>query len=109
MFQKYGMSSWTEFGWFRKRRVAGSFEHGIDPWGSLRDGSFLSDFWLLAILGVSFETGAGIYSGCLSQLSLGLLCCKRPQGIPQYGNVYEPISYTVVGLLKLLSLRHKPA
>jgi hypothetical protein len=81
-FQKYGMSSWTEFGWFRKRTMAGSFEHGIDPWGSLRDGSFLSDFWLRAILGVSFETGAGIYSGYLSQLPLGLLCCKRPQGIP---------------------------
>jgi len=76
------MSSWTDFGWFRERTVAGSFEHGIDPWGSLRGGSCLSGFWLLAMLGVSFETGAGICSGCLSQLPLGLLCCKRPQGIP---------------------------
>jgi hypothetical protein len=80
--KKYGMSSWTEFGWFRKRTVAGSIEHGIDPWGSLRDESFLCDFWLLAVLEFSFETGAGIYSGCLSQLPLGLLCRKRPQGIP---------------------------
>ena len=44
-FQKYGMSSWTEFGWFRTRTEAISFKHGIDPWGSLRDGSFLSGFW----------------------------------------------------------------
>ena len=43
-FQKYGMSSWTEFGWFRLRRVACSFEQDIDPWGSFMDGSFVSDF-----------------------------------------------------------------
>jgi len=75
----------------RGQNLAGS---GIEQWQDLlntvlipgesgNEGrEFSEHFWLLAILGVSFETGAGIYSGCLSQLPLGLLCCKRPQRMP---------------------------